>query len=386
MIAQIPHHLGQLLSQTHVSTDRHHLEPTSRVSLPTSHAPEETAVPVAARLTCGGCPREQTFRPPVQESPSHRQHTGEVPTANRQLPEELGTQRPHTTLRPRSHSGLAPPSQTPYGRAVETALPHTCEHTCHTPGGQAPAAPPVLRSPGGPAPSEGNHDGPSPPAHRTLQAPEARPPGRTSRRAAARDPAADADTPENPPQNRRVETPGRRPQTRRRPGPRCRRRHAQEPASEPPGRGVGREPRPAARDQFADADTPKTRLRTTGSRCRGADPRPAAAARDQVADADTPKNPPQNHWVETPGRRPQTRRPGSIYRGRHAQEPASEPPGRDARGRPQTYSRPGPRCRRQLPEPVSAPHGPHPHTARNTRAPAHRRDGGRRASTRPVAT
>lgn len=80
MTAKIPHHLGQLLSQIQISTDRHHLEPTWRVSLPPSHAPEETAVPVAARLTCPG---EQTFRPPVQESPSHQQHAGEgsAPTA-----------------------------------------------------------------------------------------------------------------------------------------------------------------------------------------------------------------------------------------------------------------------------------------------------------------
>ena len=77
MIAQIPHHLGQLLSQTHVSTDRHHLQPTWSVSLPSSHAPEETAVPVAARLTCGGCPPEQTFRPSALPSrnPHHTDNT-----------------------------------------------------------------------------------------------------------------------------------------------------------------------------------------------------------------------------------------------------------------------------------------------------------------------
>ena len=97
MINKMPHHLGQLLSQIQISTDRHHLEPTWRVSLPPSHAPEETAVPVAARLACGGCPGEQTFRPPVQESPSHQQHAGEgsAPTAidaHQAIP--LGTQMP----------------------------------------------------------------------------------------------------------------------------------------------------------------------------------------------------------------------------------------------------------------------------------------------------
>ncbi|XP_058549224.1 putative uncharacterized protein ENSP00000383309 [Neofelis nebulosa] len=422
MIAQIPHHLGQLLSQIRVSTDRHHLEPTWRVSLPTSHTPEETAVPVASRVTCGGCPREQTFRPPVQESPSHRQHTGEgsaptaidahqaiplgtqmpgpqapskpcpyarapnpsksaatrtgprvrggnsrtfptVATANRQLPEELGTQSPHTTLRPRSHTRLAPPSQTPRDRTtprVRTHVPHsqrtssrgpTCAPLAWRPralGGE-PRRPLATRPPHPPgprSPTAGTHiqtrGRPGPRCRRRharepaseprgrdagAQTPDPPPPviplptptrpqtrlrtagsrrrGADPRHAAARDPAADADTPANPPQNRRVETPGRRPQTRRCcPGPRCRRRHAQEPASEPLGRDAEAET-PDVQPPGTPLPTPtrpRTRLRTTGSRRRGAEPRPAA--RDQFAEADTPKNPLQNGRVKMPGEDP----------------------------------------------------------------------------------
>ena len=63
------------------------------------------------------------------------------------------------------------------------------------------------------------------------------------------------------------------------------------------------------------------------------------------------------------------------------------PPGRDAGVQtPDSLAVRDPAADADSQEPVSAPHGPHPHTARTTRASAHRRGGGRRASTRPVAT
>ncbi|XP_046924480.1 serine/arginine repetitive matrix protein 1-like [Lynx rufus] len=434
MIAKIPHHLGQLLSQRHGSADRHHLEPPWRVSSPPSHAPEETAVPVAARLTCRGCPGEQTLRPPVQESPSHRQHAGEGSAltaidAHQAIP--LGTQMPGPqVLKESPPTEQTPPTYLHITNVYRDALalttdklprPHLCSACLAAPRPRrgtatAPRPPPT-------APSR-------PPKHDRRDA-DPRP------AAAARDPAADADTPKNPLQNRRVETPGRRPQTHRPSGT-----SAQTTDPPPPGNplptptrprtrfrtaGSGRrgaDPRPAAaaRDQFADADTPKnplqnhwvetprrrpqthrppgtpvptlkhprTRLRTTGSRRRGEDPRRTAArdhnanadsqeptsepiggdagaqtpdppaARDPAADADTPKNPLQNRRVGTPRQRTQTRcRPGTRCRRRHAQEPASEPPGRDAEAKTQTLRRRGTRCRcRHAQEPASEPLGP----------------------------
>ncbi|XP_047684986.1 BRD4-interacting chromatin-remodeling complex-associated protein-like [Prionailurus viverrinus] len=248
-----------------------------------------------------------------------------VPTANRQLPEERGTPRPHAPLRPRSHTGLAPSAPTPRDRTtphVPTRVPHSqrtssCGPTCaplawrpRALGGE-PRRPLAPRPPPPPGPRSTKHD---------RRGADPRP------AAAARDPAADADTPKNPLQNRRVGTPGCRPQNHRPSGtplptptrPRTRFKplgrdaEAKTPDPPPPGTPL---PTPTR---------PRTRFRTAGSRRRDEDPRRTAAP-DPAADADSQ-------------------------------------------------------------EPVSAPRGPHPHTARTTRASAHRRGGGRRASTRPVAT
>ena len=202
-----------------------------------------------------------------------------VPTANRQLPEELGTPRPHTTLRPRSHTGLAPSSPTPRDRTtphVRTHVPRSqrtssCGPTCaplawrpRALGGE-PRRPLAPRPPPPPGPGSTTAG---------TQTPDPLPP-----------PGTPLPTPTRPRTRFRTAVSGRRgadPRLTGRPGPRCRRRHAQEPASEPLGRD-------------AEAKTP--------------DP---PAVRDLGADADTPKNPLQNRRVGTPGCRPQTHWPSGT--------------------------------------------------------------------------